>query len=41
MSGKFRLVIGNEEYLVTTGDSYLIPGNVDHAYEILEDSQAV
>ncbi len=41
ISGKFKLVIANEEYLVTTGDSYLIPENTEHEYEILRDYQAV
>lgn len=39
--GRFKLTIDGEENPVGPGDSYLIPGNAEHSYDILEDSQAV
>ena len=41
LSGRFRLCIAGEEHLVESGDSYLVPGNTDHSYDIMEDSDAV
>lgn len=41
VSGRFKLRIESEEHLVEPGDSYLIPGNTDHSYEVLENSEAV
>lgn len=41
ISGRFRLRVGEEVHLVEPGDSYLIPGGVPHAYEVLADAEAV
>lgn len=41
LSGRFKLTIDDEGHLIEPGDSYLIPGNAEHSYEILEDSEAV
>lgn len=41
VSGKIKLYIGGESREVNPGDSWVIPGNVDHRAEILEDSVAV
>lgn len=41
VSGRMRLVIGEETYEVEPGDSWSIPGNVEHSGEILSDSIAV
>lgn len=39
--GRIRLTIGRESFEVRPGDSWCIPGNVEHSAEILEDSLAV
>jgi len=41
LSGKFKLRVNDEEYLVEQGDSYLIPGNIKHSYQFIEDSEMV
>jgi quercetin dioxygenase-like cupin family protein len=41
VSGHLRLTIGDEEYDVLPGDSWSIPGGVEHGAEVLEDSVAV
>jgi len=41
LSGRFKLTIEGKESLIEPGDSYLIPGDAEHSYEILEDSAAV
>lgn len=39
--GKIRLTIGNETFDVEIGDSWCIPGNVEHSAEILKDAVAI
>ena len=39
--GRIRLRIGTEEHEVLPGDSWCIPGDVEHGAVILEDSVAV
>ena len=41
VSGRIRLFIGTEEYEAQAGDSWCIPGGVEHAADILEDSVAI
>lgn len=41
VSGEIILVIGQKEYTVRPGDSWMIPGNVEHYAKIIEDSVAV
>ena len=41
VEGRMRLSIGTEEREVETGDSWCIPGGVEHGAHILEDSVAV
>ena len=41
ISGKIRLTIGAESFVAGPGDSWCIPGNVEHRAEILEDSVAI
>ncbi|SFG64691.1 Cupin domain-containing protein [Desulfotomaculum arcticum] len=41
VSGKIILYIGEEMYEVLPGDSWVIPGDVDHWAEIIENSVAV
>lgn len=41
VKGHIRLVVGTEEYDVMPGDSWCIPGNVEHGAQIIEDSVAI
>ena len=41
VSGRIRLFIGTEEYEAQAGDSWCIPGGVEHGADILEDSVAI
>ena len=41
ISGRIRLSIGEESFEVEPGDSWCIPGHVEHRAEILEDSVAI
>ena len=39
--GKIRLTIGGKIFEVGKGDSWCIPGNMDHSAEILKNSVAI
>jgi len=41
ISGRIQLSIGDETFEVEPGDCWSIPGNVEHAAEIIEDAIAV
>lgn len=41
MSGRGRFTIGGETYNVGPGDSWNIPGGVEHAVEALEESEVI
>jgi len=41
VKGRLRLTIGAETFDVQVGDSWSIPGDVQHAAQVLEDSVAV
>jgi len=41
VSGHMKLIIGHERFDVEPGDSWCIPGDVEHAAEVLEDSVVV
>ncbi|WP_069962146.1 cupin domain-containing protein [Lacunisphaera limnophila] len=41
VSGHLRLTIGTDTFDVRPGDSWCIPGNVEHEAAILEDSVAI
>ncbi|MZP30005.1 cupin domain-containing protein [Heliobacterium undosum] len=41
VSGKLILIIDQEEFPLSPGDSWCIPGNVEHAAIVLEDSVAI
>ncbi|MFZ5633845.1 MAG: cupin domain-containing protein [Bacillota bacterium] len=41
VAGKILLVVAGEEYEVEPGDSWSIPGDVEHWAKIIEDSVAV
>ena len=41
ISGRIRLTIGEETFEVEPGDSWCVPGNMEHQAEILADSMAI
>jgi unsaturated pyranuronate lyase len=41
VSGSLKLTIGSEEYEVQPGDSWCIPGNVEHGAQCLESAVAI
>ncbi len=41
ISGKFSIVIGDNEELITTGDSYVIPENVPHSVKVIEEGTII
>ena len=41
VSGKYRLIFGEFDEIIETGDSYSIPGNVEHSIEIIEPGNVI
>lgn len=44
VSGKYRLIVETEpriDLILTAGDSYAIPGNIPHSFEVLEGGEVV
>jgi len=41
VKGHIRLTIGSEEYDVLPGDSWCIPGSIEHSAEVVEESIAI
>ena len=41
VAGRLNMVIGDERFEVTPGDSWNIPGSVEHSAEILEDAVVI
>jgi len=41
VKGHMRLVVGSEIFEVMPGDSWCIPGDVEHCAEVVEDSVAI
>lgn len=41
ISGSYVLRFDNNEHQLTTGDSYSIPANVEHSFEIIEPGEVV
>jgi quercetin dioxygenase-like cupin family protein len=41
VKGKVRLFIGQETFKAKPGDSWCIPGNIEHGAEIINDSLAI
>ncbi len=41
IAGRMTLMVGDERLEAEPGDSWCIPGNVEHSAEILEDSVAI
>lgn len=41
ISGVYKLKIEDKEYLLSEGDSYSIPANIEHSIEIIEAGEVV
>jgi quercetin dioxygenase-like cupin family protein len=41
LSGKYRLRFGENDRELTSGDSYCIPHNVEHCFEIIEPGEVL
>ena len=41
VSGRIRLTIGEETFEVEPGDSWCVPGNMEHQAEVIADSVAI
>jgi quercetin dioxygenase-like cupin family protein len=41
ISGRYKLIFDNKEYIITTGDSYSIPANMEHSMEIIEPGEVI
>lgn len=41
ISGKYRLRFGNYDEIIESGDSYSIPGNIEHTLEIMEEGEVI
>jgi len=44
ISGQYRLIVETEpriDTILTAGDSYAIPGNIPHSFEVLEGGEVV
>ncbi|HLO61100.1 MAG TPA: cupin domain-containing protein [Bacteroidales bacterium] len=41
ISGKYKLLFDNNEYILAAGDSYSIPANMEHSLEIIEPGEII
>lgn len=41
ISGKYTMTVDNNEYTLEKGDSYAIPGNVEHSFKVIEDGEVI
>lgn len=41
ISGKYRMTLEGKTYILQKGDSYAIPMNIEHSFEVLEDGEVV
>ncbi len=41
VSGRINLMVGDKQFVAEPGDSWSIPGDVEHGAEVLEDSVAI
>ncbi len=41
ISGKYRIRFGEHDEILNTGDSYSIPGGVEHTLEVLEEGEVI
>lgn len=41
ISGKYRMTVDGKEYELQPGDSYAIPGNMLHSFEVIEGGEVI
>lgn len=41
ISGKYRIKYDNINEILTAGDSYSVPENIEHSWEVLEDGEVI
>jgi len=41
ISGKYKLFFDNSEFILSAGDTYSIPENMEHSLEIIEAGQVI
>ncbi len=41
ISGRYRMTVEEQEFILEAGDSYAIPGNVPHSFQVLEAGEVV
>lgn len=41
ISGKYRITFQDENEILTTGDSYSIPQNIEHSLEVIEGGEVI
>tara|TARA_Y100001935_G_C17216438_1_gene462857 strand:+ start:187 stop:504 length:318 start_codon:yes stop_codon:yes gene_type:complete len=41
VSGKYRLRVGEFDEIIEAGDSYAIPGNIEHALTVIEAGEVI
>jgi len=41
ISGKYRIMFQDENEILTTGDSYSIPENIEHSLEVIEGGEVI
>jgi quercetin dioxygenase-like cupin family protein len=41
ISGKYRMTVRDKEYILVSGDTYAVPGNVPHSFEVIEAGEVV
>lgn len=41
ISGKYLMTVEEQEYLLESGDSYAVPGNVPHSFKVIEAGEVI
>jgi len=41
ITGQYKLLFDNKEYIITKGDSYSIPANMEHSMEIMVAGEVI
>jgi len=41
ISGRYKLMFDKKEYIISGGDSYSIPANMEHSLEIIEAGEVI
>ncbi|MDR0667800.1 MAG: cupin domain-containing protein [Prevotellaceae bacterium] len=41
ISGKYLMTVDGKEYELNPGDSYAIPGNISHSFQVIEGGEVI